>query len=173
VYKLKVAFFDRDGTIIEDYPDNSWTSIKHPVFIDGSINTLKEVIKKGYKIIIVTNQYIINEGYITMDQYNDLNNQMERELTHQGVELLDVFYCPHGKGEGCTCIKPNIGMIKEAILKYPEINLEESFIIGDSAVDVELALNIGIKGFGIRVGSNYKEANIYELDSIKDLTRYI
>ena len=54
---MKIAFFDRDGTIIEDYLDHEWTRIKRPIFIEGSINTLKEVIKKGYKIIIITNQY--------------------------------------------------------------------------------------------------------------------
>jgi D-glycero-D-manno-heptose 1,7-bisphosphate phosphatase len=170
---LKVAFFDRDGTIIEDYPDHEWTAIKHPVFIEGSINTLKEVIRNGYKIIIITNQYIINEGYITIEQYHDINNQMINELKRQEVELLDVFYCPHGKDEGCTCIKPNIRMIKQAIEKYPEINLKESFMIGDSAVDVELAINMGIKGFGIRVGSNYEEENIIQLNTIKDLIPYI
>lgn len=170
---MKIAFFDRDGTIIEDYPDHEWTGIEHPVFIEGSINTLKEVIKKGYKIIIVTNQYIINEGYITIEQYHHINNQMINELKAQEIELLDIFYCPHGKDEGCTCIKPRIGMIMEAASKYPEIKLEECFMIGDSIVDVELAINMGIKGFGIGIGSNHKQKNIYELNTIKDLPAYI
>lgn len=170
---MRVAFFDRDGTIIEDYPDHDWTGIEHPVFIDGSINTLKEVMKKGYKIIIITNQYIINEGYVSLDQYHDINNKMKRELTRQGIELLDVFYCPHGRDEGCNCIKPQIGMIKQAISKYPGISLGESFVVGDSAVDVKLAINIGIKGFEIGIGSNYKKENIYQLNTIEDLTKYI
>ncbi|AJI25705.1 HAD-IIIA family hydrolase (plasmid) [Priestia megaterium] len=170
---MKIAFFDRDGTIIEDYLDHEWTRIERPIFIEGSINTLKEVIKKGYKIILITNQYIINEGYITIDQYHDINNQMINELKVQGVELLDVFYCPHGKDEGCTCIKPETGMIMKAIYKYPEIRLEECFMIGDSIVDIELAINMGIKGFGIGIGSNYKQENIYQLNTIKDLPTYI
>lgn len=170
---MKIAFFDRDGTIIEDYPDHEWTGIEHPVFIEGSINTLKEVIKKGYKIIIVTNQYIINEGYITIEQYHHINNQMINELKTQEIELLDIFYCPHGKDEDCTCIKPKIGMIMKAISTYPEIKLEKCFMVGDSIVDVELAINMGIKGFGIGIGSNYKQRNIYQLNTIKDLPAYI
>jgi len=170
---LKVAFFDRDGTIIEDYPDHEWTGIEHPIFIEGSINVLKEVIRKGYKIIIITNQYIINEGYITIDQYHDINNQMINEFKKQGIELLDVFYCPHSKNEGCTSIKPEIGMIMKAIDKYPEIKLRVCFMIGDSTVDVELAIKLGIKGFGIGVGSNYKQKNIHQLNTIKDLPFYI
>ncbi|WP_310331219.1 HAD hydrolase-like protein [Priestia megaterium] len=88
-------------------------------------------------------------------------------------KLLDVFYCPHGKHEGCTCIKPEIGMIMKATYKYPEIKLGECFMVGDSTVDVELAINLGIKGFGIGVGSNYKQENIHELNTIKDLPSYI
>jgi D-glycero-D-manno-heptose 1,7-bisphosphate phosphatase len=59
---VKIAFFDRDGTIIKDYPDNDWRNVKHPEFIDNAVRTLKVVIEKGYKIVIITNQYLINEG---------------------------------------------------------------------------------------------------------------
>ncbi|MBB6451182.1 D-glycero-D-manno-heptose 1,7-bisphosphate phosphatase [Geomicrobium halophilum] len=170
---FKIAFFDRDGTIIEDYPDHEWTNVKHPVFIDGSINTLKYVVGKGYKIIIITNQYIINEGSITIDQYHDIHNQMISILKSEGVDILDVFYCPHGKSEDCPCIKPKVGMIEQAIHKYPKINLDDSFMIGDSLVDVELAMNMGITGFGIGVGSNYTESNIYQLNATEELNHFI
>ena len=66
---MKVAFFDRDGTIIEDYPDNVWTEVKEPKFIEGAIEVLQNLIQLDYKIIIITNQYLINEGFITLDQY--------------------------------------------------------------------------------------------------------
>ena len=92
------------------------------------------------------------------------------KVAFQGVELLDVFYRPHGKDEGCTCIKPEIGMIKQAIHKYPENNLEKSFMIGGSADDSESSINIRVKGFGIGVGSNYKAEKIYQLNTIKHLT---
>ncbi|ENH96048.1 histidinol-phosphate phosphatase [Gracilibacillus halophilus YIM-C55.5] len=170
---MKVAFFDRDGTIIKDYPDHEWTSIMHPVFMDGAINTLQEVMTKGYKVIIITNQYIINEGYITFEQYHNINNQMIRELENHNIDVLDVFYCPHGKNEGCKCIKPRNGMIQQAIEKYPDIKILESFIIGDSKVDIELAMRMRIKGFGIGVGVDYETANIVQLKTIYDLVRYI
>ncbi|RCW64540.1 D-glycero-alpha-D-manno-heptose-1,7-bisphosphate 7-phosphatase [Saliterribacillus persicus] len=170
---MKVAFFDRDGTIIEDYPDHEWTSIMHPVFIDGAINTLKEVISKGYKVIIVTNQYIINEGYITLEQYHNISDQIIRELKIHDIDVLDVFYCPHAKNEGCQCMKPRNGMIQQAIEKYPNIKLKESFMIGDSAVDIELAIRMKIKGFGIGVGAGYEDDNIVQLKNISELVQYI
>lgn len=63
---MKVAFLDRDGTIIEDYEDEKWKYVKEPVFIEGAIKALKAMKEKGYEIIIITNQYLINEGIITL-----------------------------------------------------------------------------------------------------------
>ncbi|WP_069650132.1 hypothetical protein [Caloranaerobacter ferrireducens] len=54
---MKVAFLDRDGTIIEDYEDEKWKYVKDPVFIKGAIKALKVMKEKGYEIIIITNQY--------------------------------------------------------------------------------------------------------------------
>jgi D-glycero-D-manno-heptose 1,7-bisphosphate phosphatase len=98
---------------------------------------------------------------------------MISKLKHEGIEVLDVFYCPHGKHEGCNCIKPKIGMIEKALHKHPKIKLEESFMIGDLPVDIELAINMGIRGFGIGIGSNYKKENIYQLNTITDLPSFI
>lgn len=171
--KMKVAFFDRDGTIIEDYPDKNWTTITEPVFMDGSIKTLRRVQSKGYQIIIITNQYLINEGYITLEQFIQVNNKMLATLNEQGVEILDVFYCPHGRKEGCDCIKPNTGMIQQAIDKYPEIVLEKSFMIGDSVVDVQLANHMGIDGYGIGLGDSYRSKRTTYLTGITELLGHL
>ena len=170
---MKVAFFDRDGTIIEDYPDHKWTDIKNPVFLADSIQTLKRVNQKGYEIIIITNQYLINEGFITVEQYNDITAKMLYELSCHKIEVLDVFHCSHRRNEGCNCIKPQIGMIRNAIMKYPNINIEQSFMVGDSIVDVELAINMEMRGFGIRVESTSNIKNIVVLNNLKDLHSYL
>lgn len=170
---MKVAFFDRDGTIIDDYPDREWTNIRRPIFINGAIRTLKEVLSKGYKIIIITNQYIINEGYITEEQYLDITEQMLMKLKSNGIEIHDIYYCPHAKAEGCYCIKPRTGMIRQSLEEYPDIDLSKSFMVGDSTVDVELAINMKIKGFGIGVGSEYHDNKIIQIDKIENLINYL
>ena len=60
-----------------------------------------------------------------------------------------------------------------ALKKYPNININESFMIGDSNVDVELAINMKMRGFGIGVGSSYNNPSIIELTKIKDLLAYL
>lgn len=170
---MKVAFFDRDGTIIDDYPDHEWTNIRRPIFIDGAIRTLKEVLNKDYKIIIVTNQYIINEGYITEEHYLDITEQMLIELKSNDIEIHDIYYCPHAKAESCYCNKPRTGMIMQSLKEYPNIDLSKSFIVGDSIVDVELAINMKIKGFGIGVGSEHRDTRIIQIDEIENLINYL
>lgn len=59
---MKVAFLDRDGTIIEDYEDELWRNKTEPIFIDGSIDALESIRQKGYEIIIITNQYYFNQN---------------------------------------------------------------------------------------------------------------
>lgn len=53
---MKIAFLDRDGTIIKDYPDQLWSQISEPEFLPHSIESLQKIIHKGFQIIIITNQ---------------------------------------------------------------------------------------------------------------------
>ena len=64
-------------------------------------------------------------------------------------------------------------MIMDVLKKYPDINIDKSFMVGDSSVDIELAINMKMKGFGIGVGSTYCNDAIYEMKSIKDLPAYL
>jgi D-glycero-D-manno-heptose 1,7-bisphosphate phosphatase len=63
--------------------------------------------------------------------------------------VLDIFFCPHSRSDGCSCIKPNQGMIDQATTRYPSIDLKKSFIIGDSECDIGLACTVGMKGYWI------------------------
>ncbi|WP_096189604.1 HAD-IIIA family hydrolase [Evansella halocellulosilytica] len=120
--------------------------------------------KRGYEIIIITNQYLINERFINRSQCEELTTKMIDMLRVHDINVLDIFYCPHARGEGCDCMKPNDGMIKQAVKKYPDIDLEQSFVMGDSNVDLELALNMDMKGFGIGVGSTMDHHHIYKIN---------
>ena len=168
---MKVAFLDRDGTIVKDYPDKVWRNISTPEFIEGSLNALKEIQARGYQIIVITNQYIINEKVITMAQYNNYTNYFLKSLEDNEIKVLDIFFCPHARGAGCNCIKPESGMIDQAVEKYPDIDLERSFIVGDSVSDVMLGSRVGIRAFGINLNTDL--CNYVHIESLEDLIKYI
>lgn len=168
---MKVAFLDRDGTIIEDYEDEIWRDVTEPTFLDGSIDALKGITLKGYEIIVITNQYLINEEIITLEQYQDFTRKFAKVIKENGAKILDIFYCPHSKEKNCSCMKPKDGLIKMALEKHSEISLKDSFIVGDSLCDIELGEKLGIKTFGI--GIDQREGNTLSLNSLGDVLKYL
>lgn len=151
---MKIAFLDRDGTIINDYADDEWRYIKEPEFIEGAIDAMKALKALDYEIIILTNQYIINRGIISIEQYNEFTKLFVNVLLENNVVLKDIFFCPHTKEENCNCFKPRTGLYEQALSKYPLINPTKSFIVGDSMCDIELGHKLRMKTFGINLETN-------------------
>lgn len=164
---MKVAFLDRDGTIIKDYPDNTWKNIKNPEFLNGSIEFLRYIRKQKFEIIIITNQYLIGEGIITLEDYKKFNYEFLKVLKQNDIDILDIFYCPHAKNENCKCIKPNPGLINQALSKYTNIDMSKSFYAGDSICDKELAQKFNLKFYGIDIECECS------VSSLKDIISFI
>jgi D-glycero-D-manno-heptose 1,7-bisphosphate phosphatase len=168
---MKVAFVDRDGTINKDYPDDDWRYIYEPELIEGSIEALKGISQKGYQIIIITNQYLINEGIITSLQYRRFTEELLLELNNCEIDILDILYCPHSRQENCNYFKPKTELIDMALKKYLNIELEKSLIVGDSLSDVELGNKFGIMTFGINVDSELYDYT--KIESLLDINKYL
>ena len=147
---MKVAFLDRDGTINKDYDDNDWKHINNPEILDGNIEGLKKLKYYGYEIIIITNQYIISDGIISEQQYEDFNRKLIESLKNEGIDILKIYYCPHNDLANCNCKKPKTGMIDNALNDF-DIDLAKSFYIGDDYNDYELAKKFGLDFYGIEI----------------------
>ena len=92
---MKTAFLDRDGTINRDYPDAEWKSKTEPELIDGAMEGLRFLQDQGYALIMITNQYLIDEGIITLADYQNFTDRLVWRLAQQGIHLQDIFFCPH------------------------------------------------------------------------------
>jgi len=163
---MKIAFLDRDGTIVQDYLDENWRGRVVPEILKGAIEGMLLLNKLGYEIIIVTNQYIINEGIISLDQYNQFTNNLIEQFKRDNVSILDIFFCPHTSKENCNCKKPKVGMIKKALEKYPKIELEKSIMIGDSKADEDLASNMNLKFYLIDSNSISTETKYQSIEEV-------
>ncbi|HEY0461850.1 MAG TPA: HAD family hydrolase [Pyrinomonadaceae bacterium] len=148
--KRPAVFIDRDGTLIEE------VNFLHRVeelqffpFTDESVKLLKE---NGFLVVLVTNQSGIGRGIYTVEEMNAVHDAIQDDLT----ENLDaIYFCPHLPNAGCACRKPNLGMIESAMADLP-IDLENSWMIGDKNLDVELGLNAGIKPVMVMTGYGKK-----------------
>jgi len=148
---VKAVFLDRDGTI-NDNSDYYVFSPKRFIFNDGAVEAMKKFYSKGYSLFIISNQSGIAKGIYSVNNVESLHKYMITELNKQGVEIVDIFYCPHHPDYGnCLCRKPESLLIEKAIAKY-SVSISESFFIGDSERDVVAAEKVGIKA--IKINSN-------------------
>ena len=154
---MKVAFLDRDGTINQSFWTHEheggpecWAGPSDPILLPGTIEGLRHLRKCGYEIIIITNQYPIGEGQITQSFYDSYTEKLLVLLAGEGIDVLDVFFCPHRRDAGCPCCKPRPGMIRDALQKYPDIDMAQSFFTGDSASDEGIARACGLPFYGVK-----------------------
>lgn len=147
----KVLLIDRDGVINVDLMGDYIKTPQEFRFEKGVIETLKEILKRGYDLIIISNQAGVGDGVFSEEDLWDVHDHMVNRLKAEGVTIRETFYCLHGKNEGCTCRKPEIGLFEEAL---KEINFAkaETFYIGDKATDIEAGKKFGLKTIFLRTG---------------------
>lgn len=147
IYMEKIAFLDRDGVININIGKHCYVSSWEDfIFIPGSIAGIKYLNDAGYKVIVLTNQSGIAQNICSIDQIENIHKKMSAVITEYGARIDGIYYCPHARDAGCTCRKPGIGMFLEAEKIY-SVDKENSFMIGDSATDIEAATNYGISSF--------------------------
>ena len=164
----RAVFMDRDGTISEEVG-----YVNHPAryrvfpYSGEAVRLLNEA---GWLAILVTNQAGVARGYFTEDLIGAVHDRLTLELEREGARLDAVYYCAHHPSVGespyrldCDCRKPKPGLIRRAAEEF-DIDLAESWMIGDRHSDVELAHNAGVRsgfvlsGYG-RGEWEYQRAN--------------
>ena len=136
--QYKALFLDRDGTINVDY-GYVYQPEKFEL-IEGIVELCQQAQKKGYLIIVITNQSGIARGYYTDDDFHKLNRYMIKLFAEKGVQITDVFYCPDLEGPRR---KPECGMFIEARDKY-NIDMAQSISVGDKERDVVAGQKAGV-----------------------------
>jgi len=166
---LKTIFLDRDGVINKDV--NYLYKIDEFIFIDGVIKTCQLLNNLGYRIIIITNQSGIGRGYFTENDFQILTQWMLKQFQQNNIQILDLFHCPHSPKQECYCRKPKPGMFNKAKAKY-NIDMEKSWMIGDSERDIEAAKSAGINNtILVRSGQKIDESKSnakFFIESIHD-----
>lgn len=147
--KNPCIFFDRDG-IVNESPGLGYVERWEDFHLQpGFVGALKKVVEKGYHAVIITNQQGVAKGLYTEEVLAAIHGNMRAQLRSHGADVLDVFYCPHFEVDECDCRKPKAGMFHQAAEKY-NVDLSESWMIGDSESDIEAGHSAGCKT--IRVG---------------------
>jgi D-glycero-D-manno-heptose 1,7-bisphosphate phosphatase len=148
----KAVFLDRDGTVIEDIGNLGDPNAVE--FYPESFAALRRLGER-FLLFFVTNQRCIADGLVTRAQVDAVNDYVLARLASEGVRITDVYVCPHKRSEGCECIKPNTYFLDEAAERY-DIDLRQSFSVGDHPHDVQFAINAGGRGVYVMTGHGVK-----------------
>ncbi len=134
-----LVLFDRDGTLVRDYPYNGDPALVTPV--PGTREAVDALRARGVRVGVVSNQSGVARGLITREQVDACMARLD--------ELLGPFetvqVCPHGPDDGCSCRKPAPGMVKAACAEL-DVDPARCVVIGDIGADVEAAAAAGATG---------------------------
>ncbi len=145
----RTVFIDRDGTINRsaarwDYI-RSWEAFE---FLEGAVEGIRTLKKKGFRVIVVTNQAGIARGEMSLEQVDEIHEKMKEALNRAGAPVDAVYTCPHGWDDGCFCRKPSPGLLYRAANELA-FDLSHAVLIGDQPTDLEAAERAGIPGIQV------------------------
>ena len=147
--KRRAVFMDRDGTISEEVGYVNHPS-RYRVF-RYSAEAVRLLNENGWLAILVTNQAGVARGYFTEHLIAAVHDRLKLELKAQGARLDAIYYCAHHPTVGespyrfdCDCRKPKPGLIRRAAQEF-DVDLAQSWMIGDRYSDIELARNAGTR----------------------------
>lgn len=159
--KRVAVFFDRDGTLNEEV---GYITSPHEIqMLPGASEAIARVNKSKYVAICTTNQPVIARGELSLSGLERLLSHMDFELGYGGAYLDKVYYCPHHPDKGypgeveelkfnCECRKPAPGMFQQAA-KEEDIDLLNSWVIGDRTADLRAAEVIGARSVLVQTGA--------------------
>ena len=150
---MRTAFLDRDGVINRKPPEGdyvkSWEEFE---FLPGVHEAIRLLKHHGFRAIVISNQRGVSLRRLRLQDLCMIHDRMETELEAAGGGLDAVYYCPHNY-DSCLCRKPEIGLFLQAQRDFPDIHFASTFVVGDSAADMEAAARVGCKKVLIGTGT--------------------
>jgi D-glycero-D-manno-heptose 1,7-bisphosphate phosphatase len=140
----KVIFLDRDGVIIKERGEYNYLP-DHIIMVEGIVEALQILSKNGFDFIIVSNQGGIAKGLYKIKDVKFISDSIKLFLKTYGVQILDMIYCPHHPDvSACICRKPDT-LLFEKMIHIHDIDLKNSWMIGDQERDIEAGEKVGLK----------------------------
>lgn len=161
----RAVFLDRDGTLNVD--KDCLRNADELELLPGVAEALHELNLHGWRTVVVTNQPVIAKGWCSEAELQNIHNKLESLLGLEHAFLDRIYFCPHHPEKGfpgerpelkivCNCRKPKTGMIERAVADL-NIDLSQSWLIGDTTMDVQTAKNAGLKSILLQTGYGGKD----------------
>ncbi|MBK1704894.1 D-glycero-beta-D-manno-heptose 1,7-bisphosphate 7-phosphatase [Halochromatium glycolicum] len=147
---MKLVILDRDGVINQD-SDDYIKSIAEWEPISGSLEAIARLSNAGIMVAVATNQSALARGLIDLEGLNAIHQTIRQRLSAVGGRVEVFAFCQHGPDDHCDCRKPLSGLLHEIRYRTGS-SLRGTPVIGDSARDLEAALQVGARPILVRTG---------------------
>jgi D-glycero-D-manno-heptose 1,7-bisphosphate phosphatase len=161
--KRPAVFIDRDGTINEQM--GYINHLSRFVMFPWSADAIRLLNRHQYLAIVLSNQSGVARGYYPIDLVEEVHHHMRLLLEKEGAFVDAIFYCPHyPRGNvpeysiECNCRKPRTGLIETACEVF-DIDMKNSYMVGDRYSDIELAIRSGLKSVLVTTGYGLGDIN--------------
>lgn len=134
----RAVLLDRDGTL--NVEASFVTRARDLVVLPHAAEAVRRLHRAGFALVVLTNQSGVARGLYDEAELARIHARLHREL--DGLPLA-YLHCPHlPEAEGpyggpCPCRKPGDGLLRQA-RELLEVDLERSFLVGDSARDLQM-----------------------------------
>ena len=153
----KVLFLDRDGTLNTEPADEQVDALAKVRLVPGVIPALLSLRDAGYRFVMVTNQDGLGSPSFPQEDFDACHQHILALLSSQGIDFDEVLVCPHFDADNCDCRKPRTGLLTRFLAKT-DLDLGASAVIGDRETDMQLAANLGVRGFLLDEGGGYEHS---------------
>ena len=182
----RAVFLDRDGTLVAD--KDCLRAADGLELLPGVAEALHQLNHNGWRTVLITNQPVVAKGWTTEAGLQNIHNKLETLLGREHAFLDRIYFCPHHPDKGfpgermdlkmdCDCRKPKTGMIQSAVADL-NIDLKQSWFIGDTTTDMQTAKNADVKSILVRTGSAGKDGKYdalpsHTFDTLRDAVNFI
>ncbi|TEW64736.1 bifunctional histidinol-phosphatase/imidazoleglycerol-phosphate dehydratase HisB [Mucilaginibacter phyllosphaerae] len=162
----KVLFIDRDGTLIEETPDEQIDSFAKLTFYPGALQYLPKIAAElDFELVMVTNQDGLGTAVYPEDTFYPVHNFILKTFENEGVVFTDQAIDRTFPKDNAPTRKPATGLLTKYLDKT-KYDLKNSFTIGDRRNDVLLAKNLGAKAIWINNQSGLGDQEFKQDDDI-------
>jgi D-glycero-D-manno-heptose 1,7-bisphosphate phosphatase len=155
------VFLDRDGTTIEDA--NYLDSLDRLALFPWTVDAIRALNRAGLVVAVITNQSGVARGYFSEAFVGETHRALDARLAAGGARIDAYYYCPHHPNgsvaeyaRACECRKPGRALVDRAARELA-IDPAQSFVVGDTWLDVHLARAVGARAILVRTGSGAVE----------------
>ena len=146
--KKKAIFLDRDGVINQVLTDRvRFVNKPEDIYLlPGAADAIAIFNRQGYMVLVTSNQGGVGLGYMTQEELLEIHKHMQEKLINENPDALiqEFVACIHRPKDGCSCRKPEAGMLLQLAQKY-DIDLAGSYMIGDQKTDISAGKKAGTR----------------------------